>query len=254
MTNSPFDLTGKVALVTGATKGLGYGMAMQLAQAGADIIVVSRTPSDCEQVAEEIRAMGRKALAAPTDVSKLHLINELVDRSVQGMGKIDVLVSNAGTAVTKTAVDLTEEDWDWVVNLNLKGVFFLAQAVGKQMISQKGGKIINIGSILGLVGDVSVLPYCASKGGVVQLTKALALEWARYNIQVNCVCPGYVRTPMNDKEFSDPKILDRMLKKIPMHRLGQVDDIAGAVVYLASNSSNYITGTTLTVDGGWCVP
>jgi len=254
MASSMFDLSGKVSLVTGGTKGLGYGMVKALAEAGSDIVVVSRTAPDCERVAEEVRAMGRRALAAPTDISKLESIEGLVEKAVQEFGRIDVLVNNAGTAVTKSAIDITEEDWDWVQNLNLRGVFFLSQAVGKQMIKQNGGKIITVASIMGLVADVSIIPYVASKGGLIQMSKALALEWARYNINVNVVAPGYVITPMNEKEFSNPKIYERMLKKIPMRRLGTVEDIAGAVVYFASDASNYCTGSVLVVDGGWIVP
>lgn len=245
-----FDLTGKVSIVTGATKGLGYGMAKALAQAGSDIVVVSRTPAECEKVAAEIEGMGVRALAAPTDVSNLESINTLVDTAVEKMGKIDVLVNNAGTAVTKPALELTEADWDRVVDLNLKGVFFLAQAVGKQMQKQMSGKIINIASAYGLVVDVNVLPYISSKAGVIMMTKALAVEWARYNIQVNAVSPGYVITPMNEKVFSDPKVVERFSKRIPQRRLGEVEDIAGAVIYLASGAANYTTGANIVVDGG----
>ncbi|MDK2919934.1 MAG: hypothetical protein PWQ37_2667 [Candidatus Petromonas sp.] len=246
-----FDLSGKVAIVTGATKGLGYGMALGLAQAGADIVVVSRTPADCEKVASEIIAMGRDALALPTDVSKQESIQNLVDRTVEKFEKIDILVNNAGTAVTQKAEDLTEEDWDRVININLKGVFMLAQAVGREMIKQKRGKIINIASIFGFVGDKAVLPYLASKGGVLQLTRGLALEWAKHNIQVNAVAPGYVMTPMNEKELSEQKIYKYITSKIPMRRLGEISEIAGAVVYLASEAANYVTGSTIVVDGGW---
>ena len=246
-----FDLTGKVAIVTGATKGLGYGMAMGLAQAGADIVVVSRTAKDCEAVAQEIEAMGRRALAAPTDVSNSASIQELVQKTVEKFGKVDILVNNAGTAVTKKAEDLSEEDWDWVLDINLKGVFLLAQEVGKVMIQQKRGKIINISSIFGSVGDKAVLPYLASKGGVNQLTKGLALEWSKHNIQVNAVAPGYVLTPINEKELTQEKVYNYITGKIPMRRLGEAHEIAGAVIYLASEASNYVTGATIAVDGGW---
>ncbi|MFZ7104565.1 MAG: SDR family NAD(P)-dependent oxidoreductase [Peptococcaceae bacterium] len=246
-----FDLSNKVAIVTGATKGLGYGMALGLAQAGADVVVVSRTPADCRKVAAEIADLGRDPLALPTDVSKPESIENLVNSTLEKYGKIDILVNNAGTAVTQKAEDLTEEDWDRVVDTNLKGVFLLAQAVGKEMIKQNRGKIINIASIFGLVGDKSVLPYLASKGGVLQLTRGLALEWARYNIQVNAVAPGYVMTPMNEKELRDEKVYNYITKKIPMRRLGEIGDIAGAVIYLASDAANYVTGSTIAVDGGW---
>ncbi len=251
MSKNPFDLTGKVAIVTGSTKGLGHGMAVALANAGANIVIVSRTPAECDQVAKEIAALGVQTLSAPTDVSKPEGIQGLVDKAIAKFGKIDILVNNAGTAVTKPAETLTIEDWDRVVNVNLKGVFLMAQAVGREMIKQKSGKIINIASMFGLVGDKNVLPYLASKGGVIQLTRGLALEWTKYNIQVNSVAPGYVKTPINEKEFSDEKVYNYIIGKTPMRRLGAVEDIAGAVVYLASNASNYVTGSTITVDGGW---
>jgi len=251
MSKNPFDLTGKVAIVTGSTKGLGHGMAVALANAGANIVVVSRTPAECEQVAKEIAELGVETLSAPTDVSKPENIQGLVDKVIAKFGKIDILVNNAGTAVTKPAEQLTIEDWDRVVDVNLKGVFLMAQAVGREMIKQKSGKIINIASMFGLVGDKNVLPYLASKGGVVQLTRGLALEWTKYNIQVNAVAPGYVKTPINAKEFADEKVYNYIIGKTPMRRLGTVEDIAGAVVYLASSASNYVTGSTVTVDGGW---
>ncbi|MFZ5946110.1 MAG: SDR family NAD(P)-dependent oxidoreductase [Bacillota bacterium] len=246
-----FDLSNKVAIVTGATKGLGYGIALGLGQAGANIVVVSRTRADCEKVSNEIKGLGRDALAMPTDISKPENIENLIKGTLEKFGKIDILVNNAGTAVTKKAEDLTEEDWDCVVDTNLKGVFLLTKAAGKTMIEQKRGKIINIASIFGLVGDKSILPYLASKGGVIQLTKGLALEWARHNIQVNAVAPGYVLTPMNEKVLSDEKVYDYITKKIPMGRLGRIEDIAGAVVFLASDAANYVTGSTIAVDGGW---
>jgi len=248
---SIFDLTGRVAIVTGATKGLGHGMAIALAQAGADIVVVSRTPADCEKVAAEIAALGRRALAAPTDVSSSEGIQKLVDLTVNTFGKIDILVNNAGTAVTAPAETLSAEDWDRVVDTNLKGVFLLAKAVGRVMIQQKSGKIINIASMFGLVGDKNVLPYLASKGGVIQLTKGLALEWAKHNIQVNAVAPGYVLTPINEKEMSQEKIYNYITGKTPMRRLGQASEIAGPVVFLASEAASFVTGSTLVVDGGW---
>ena len=246
-----FDLNGKVALVTGANKGLGYSIAMELAKAGADIVVVSRNGDDCNRVAAEIEAMGRKALACPCDVSKVEMINNLVNNSVEKFGKIDILINNAGIAVTKPTEELTEEDWDKVINTNLKGVFLLAQAVGKQMISRNAGKIINIASIFGLVGDKNVLPYLCSKGGVVQLTRGLALEWAKYNIQVNAIAPGYVVTPINVKELNEEKLQKYLLGNTPMRRFGTPEEIASAAVYLASDESSYATGSILSVDGGW---
>lgn len=247
-----FDLTGKTALVTGATKGLGYGMAHGLAKAGADLVIVSRTPADCERVAGEIKSTGRDAIARPTDVTDQAAVQKLVESSVEHYGKIDILVNNAGTAITKRAEDLTLEDWDRVIGVDLRASFIVAQAVGRQMIQQNHGKIINIASIFGLIGDKMVLPYLAAKGGVLQMTKGLALEWAKYNINVNAVAPGYVITPMNEKDIlGNEKIYKNITGKTPMRRLGNIEDIAGIVVFLASEASNYATGGVFSVDGGW---
>lgn len=251
MGTSLWDLSGKVAIVTGATRGLGRAMADALAGAGANIVVTSRSPADCEKVAAEIERLGVRALPVPGDVSKKENIERLVGRTLEEFGTIDILVNNAGTAVTKSALDITEEDWDQVLNVNLKAVFFLAQAVGREMVKRGKGKIINIASMLGLVGDVAVLPYCVSKGGVLQMTRALALEWARYGVTVNAVAPGYVITSMNEAAFQNPKVMEHVLRKTPLRRLGQAEEVAGAVVYLASDAANYTTGSVLVVDGGW---
>ncbi len=245
------DLTGKTAIVTGATKGLGLAAAKNLALAGANIVVVSRTAADCEKVAKEIKETGKEAAAVPLDISKEDSIIRLVNQTVATFGSIDILVNNAGTAVTKKAEDLSAQEWDTVVDTNLKGVFLLSREAGKVMIKQNKGKIINIASIFGVVGDKRVLPYLASKGGVIQLTRGLALEWARYNIQVNAVAPGYVMTSMNEKELQDEKIYEYVTGKIPLRRLGKADEVAAAIVFLASEAANYITGTVLPVDGGW---
>lgn len=251
MTPSRFNLAGKTALVTGSTKGIGRGVALDLAEAGANIVIVSRNQADCDDFAEVIRAKGVKALPFAADVTNSEAVGQLIEKTLETFSRIDILINNAGTAITKAAVDITEKDWDTILNLNLKSVFFVAQAVGKVMIEQKRGKIINIASILGIIGERQVLPYCASKGGVIQMTKALALEWARYDIQVNALCPGYVLTPINEKDMSNVKVLGHILKKIPMRRLGRVNDMAGAAVFLASEESDYMTGQTLVIDGGW---
>ncbi len=246
-----FDLSGKVAIVTGATKGLGYGMALGLAEAGANVVVVSRHQDECEKVAEEIKEMGVDAFPMSCDVTRKESIDDLICAVVEKYGKIDVLVNNAGVAVTVPAENITEEEWDKVVNTNLRGVFFMAQAVGRQMIKQQGGSIINIASMFGLVGDKSILPYLASKGGVIQITKGLALEWAKYNIRVNSVAPGYVKTAINEKELETEAIKKKLISKTPMRRYGTKEEIASAVVYLASDEASYVTGAVLSVDGGW---
>jgi NAD(P)-dependent dehydrogenase (short-subunit alcohol dehydrogenase family) len=246
------DVKDKVALVTGSTKGIGYGIALALAEKGADLIITSRHQEDCEKVAETIRGMGRRALAKACDVTSVASIKALVEAAIKEYGRIDVLVNNAGTAITKRAEDLEEADWERVINVDLKGVFLCSIEVGKQMIAQKKGKIINVASILGLVGERMVLPYCVAKGGVIQMTRALALEWARYNIQVNALCPGYVLTPMNEADIKgNEKIYNNIIKKTPLRRLGEIEDMVGAVIYLASEASNYMTGQIMVVDGGW---
>ncbi len=246
-----FNLHGRVALVTGSTKGVGYGIALGLAQAGADLIIVSRNQADCDRVAGEIRDTGRRSIGFATDVTKNEQVQKLVERAKAEFGRVDILVNNAGTAITKKAEDLTEADFDRVVGLDQRAVFFVAQAVGRQMIRQGGGRIISVASILGMVGERQVLPYCMAKGGVIQMTRALALEWARYNINVNALCPGYVVTPMNESDLNDEKIYNHLLKSIPMRRLGKIEDMAGAAVFMASGASSYMTGQCLVIDGGW---
>lgn len=245
-------LQGKTAVVTGATKGIGRGFAGALAAEGANIVVASRTRVDCESTARELEKQhGVRALACPTDVTDLAAITALMESARAHFGAVDILVNNAGSAITKRAEEITEADWDRVLDLDLKGVFFCAQAAGRVMMEQKSGKIINIASIMGLVGDKQILPYCVAKGGVMQMTRALALEWARHNIQVNAICPGYVVTEMNRADLETEKVADHILKKIAMRRYGQVDDMAAACVYLASQDSDYMTGASMVIDGGW---
>jgi NAD(P)-dependent dehydrogenase (short-subunit alcohol dehydrogenase family) len=246
-----FDLSGRSAIVTGATKGLGLAMARALAEAGADVAIVSRHQDECDQVAGEIRSLGVNAFGCACDVSKREMIDALVERTTENFGKIDILVNNAGTAVTVPAKDLTEADWDKVLNINLKGVFFMAQAVGREMIKQNYGRIVNVASMFGLVGDKNVIPYLVSKGGVVQMTRGLALEWARYNVMVNAVAPGYVITSINSKELNDEKVRQYIHGKTPLRRYGQPEEIASAVLYLASDEASFVTGSIYSVDGGW---
>jgi len=246
-----FNLSGKVAIVTGSTRGIGRGLAEGLAKSGANIVVVSRNGTECEQAAAELAVFGVKTLAVPADLTRIGDIQNIVAKSLEVFPAIDILVNNAGNALTRRAEDVTEDEWDHVVNLDLKGVFFCCQAVGREMIKQKRGKIINVSSILGLVGEKLVAPYCAAKGGVIQVTRALALEWARYNIQVNALCPGYVETSINAEELKNEKVRQYIVGKTAAKRLGNVEDMQGAVVYLASEGSNYMTGQTMTVDGGW---
>ena len=247
-----FDLHGKKAIVTGSTKGIGKAIANALAAAGADVVIVSRHQSDCEKIAGEIaERYGVQTLACSADITKKDNIDRLISESLAAFGRIDILVNNAGSAVTKNAEDLTEEDFDRVLDLDLRAVFFCSQAAGREMIRQKGGVIINIASALGLVADKRVLPYCVAKGGVLQMTRALALEWARYNIRVNAICPGYVITEINEKELSDEKIAQTLLKRFAIRRFANADEVAGAAVYLASDEASYMTGQPMVIDGGW---
>lgn len=245
------DLSGKAAIVTGGSKGIGFGMAWALAHAGADIVVVSRNLAEGEEAAKEIQAMGRKSIAISCDVTVPEAVDEMVTKAVATFGKVDILLNNAGMNIRKPVVDLSAEEWDRVLSTNLKGIFLVAQRVGKEMIKQKSGKVINIASILGVIGLPWLAPYAASKGGIVQLTKVLALEWAQFNINVNAIAPAYIRTPMTEGWLTDQVRLQAILSSTPMGRLGSIEDLAGPVVFLASDWSSYITGHTLMVDGGW---
>ncbi|AMA73151.1 2-deoxy-D-gluconate 3-dehydrogenase [Aneurinibacillus sp. XH2] len=245
-----FDLTGRVAIVTGGSKGLGAGMALALAQHGANVVVVSRKAEEGELVAEKIRGMGRKSLALAVDVQDIAGLHRMAEMVKKEFGRIDILINNAGIGLTKFALEVTEEAWDKVVDTNLKGVFFCSQAVAKVMKQQNGGKIINMASVAGAAGAIAIAPYCASKAGVINLTRALAKEWARYNIQVNAIGPGYIETDMNREELANPSFYNKILSSVTIKRLGEVNDLSGVVVLLASDASNYITGQTIYIDGG----
>jgi 2-deoxy-D-gluconate 3-dehydrogenase len=242
---------GKVALVTGGSKGIGFAMAEGLARFGADLAIVSRNLAEGEQAAEKLRARGRRAIALRGDVTKPAEVERFVQDTVRAFGRIDVLLNNAGTNIRKPALEVTEQDWDQVIDTNLKGVFLTAQAVGRVMVEQRAGKIINISSIFGSVGFSWLAAYCASKGGINQLTRALALEWAPHNVCVNAIGPAYIKTPMTSGWLQDIERYQAILASTPLRRVGEGDDLVGAVVFLASDWSNYITGTILGVDGGW---
>ena len=246
-----FDLSGKVAIVTGAGRGMGYHIALALAKYGADLVVCSRTVPELKKVGDEIEKLGRRVLIQQMDVQKISQINAMVKESVEAFKHIDILVNNAGTNVPQWAVDVTEEAWDNIIDINLKGLFFCAQAVGKVMIQQKRGKIINISSQSGSVGLLRRTAYCASKGGVNLLTKVLAIEWAPYNVNVNAVAPTFIETPMTKPMFQDKDFSDYVLGNIPLGRVGKPEDVVGAIIYLASDSSDLVTGHILLIDGGW---
>ena len=245
------DVKGKVAIVLGASRNIGRTLAVGLAHAGADVIAASRSISDLESVAAEIRAMGRKALVQPVDVTKAKDIQRMVDASMATFGRIDILVNNAGININKSALDMTEEDWDLVLDTNLKSYFLASQAVGRHMVQQRKGKIINISSTFGLVGFEKRAAYASSKGGVGQLTKVLAIEWGPYNVNVNAIAPTATRTTINEELFANEAWQKFMLDRLPVKRFCQPVDLVGAVVFLASDASDMVTGITLPVDGGW---
>lgn len=246
-----FDLTGKVAMVTGAGRGIGYHITLALAKYGADLVVCSRTVSELEKVGKEIEKLGRRVLIKRIDVRRISEIHSLVEEAVRAFDHIDILVNNAGINIPEWAVDVTEEAWDNIMDINLKGLFFVAQAVGKVMIQQKKGKIINVSSQAGSVGLLRRAAYCTSKGGVNLLTKVLAIEWAPHNIKVNAIAPTFIETPMTQPMFQDKSFRDYVLGNISLGRLGKPEDVVGAVIYLASEASDLVTGHVLLIDGGW---
>lgn len=246
-----FELKDKVMLVTGSGKGIGRGIAIAAAQMGAKVLLNSRTPSDLEEVASEIRANGGEAQPVVFDVSNMDEIASGAQAAIEVWGRIDVLVNNAGTNRPKPALELSEEDWDAIYDLNLKGLFFLTQTLVKPMIARKNGKIINISSTMGLVGGPLRTAYSGSKGGVVLLTKGLAVEWAPHNVTVNAVAPAFTRTPLADVLLQRKEFYEDVVRRIPMGRVGEVDEVVGAVLFLASEAANWVTGQTIAVDGGW---
>jgi len=250
MNKQYYDFTDQVVIVTGSTKGLGYGMAKLFAQNGANIVINSRHYDDCEKVANELRKTGSKVLAFSADVSKLAEVKDMVDKTIDTFGKVDILVNNAGVGSDKKALDVTEEEWDELVDIDLKGVFFTSQQVGKVMAKQKRGNIINIASLGGIISSSKLVPYMSAKAGVIHMTKGLAVEWAKYNIRVNAVAPGYVPTPLNESILKDERNYKILTGLTPMRRLGEVEEIANVVTFLASDYSKYITGETIIADGG----
>ncbi|MEH0885597.1 2-dehydro-3-deoxy-D-gluconate 5-dehydrogenase KduD [Enterobacter sp. UNJFSC 003] len=245
-----FTLSGKVAIVTGCDTGLGQGMAIALAQAGCDIVAVNRKIP--EETAARVTALGRRFMAIRADLSQHESLHGIVDSVVAEMGRIDILVNNAGTIRRQDALAFSEKDWDDVINLNLKSVFFLSQAVAKQFLAQgQGGKIINIASMLSFQGGIRVPSYTASKSGVLGITRLLANEWATHGINVNAIAPGYMATNNTQQLRNDEQRSQEILDRIPAGRWGTPEDLQGPVVFLASAASDYVNGYTLAVDGGW---
>ena len=250
MTQNQFDLTGKVAIVTGASRGLGQTFARALARAGADLVITSRGPDKLKPFQKQIQALGRKALPLMLDVKDYESIQSMVQAALAHYGKLDILVNNAGCNVRKPALEVTWDDWNLVLDTNLRGTSFVAQAVAQLMIEQKYGRIINIGSVTSVAGYAGLGPYGASRGGVKQLTMSLADDWGIHGVTVNCLAPGWFKTSQNAVMYEDQEWVNYLCDRIPLKRPGQPGDLEGAVVFLASDASAYITGQTLLVDGG----
>lgn len=244
-----FSLKGKVALFTGGSRGLGKAMAIGLAKAGADVAVVGRKAD--QDVIDQIEAQGVRGKFYEYDLSNIDGIAALVSEVKKDFGHIDILVNNAGVQSRHKAVEFPKADWDFVLNVNMSAVFFLCQEVGRLMLAQGKGKIINIASLLSFQGGLTVPAYAASKGAVAQFTKSLSNEWASQGINVNCIAPGYMATEMNTALIADATRSRQIMERIPAGRWGKPEDMVGAAVYLASDASDYVNGSTITVDGGW---
>jgi gluconate 5-dehydrogenase len=250
MSANTFDLTGKVAVITGTSRGLGQYLGRALARAGADLVITSRDPATLKTFQLEVESLGRKALPLALDVRQHESIQHLAEAAVGHYGKVDILVNNAGCNVRKPAVDVTWDDWNLILDTNLRGTFFVSQAFARHMISRKYGRIINIGSVTCVAGYAGLGPYGASRGGVKQLTMSLADDWGAHGITVNCLAPGWFKTAQNAVMYQDKEWVDYLCDRIPLKRPGQPQDLDGAVVFLASDASEYVTGQTLLVDGG----
>lgn len=246
-----FDLTGKSIMVTGAGTGIGKAIARGLAQAGADVILIGRRLAPLKEAEKEVLDQGVKALVLPGDISDLGFQGQAVSQTLKTFGQIDVLINNAAVLFKGPIEETTEEVWDQTIDINLKGNFFLALAVGKDMIKRKKGKIINILSNCSFVAEHGIGAYCISKGGLLMVTRCLATEWGPYGIQVNGIGPAFVRTPMNDPVLADPHFVEWSTNRIPLHRMGQPDELAGAAIYMASDAASFVNGAVLMVDGGF---
>ena len=249
-----FDLSGKVAIVTGGSQGIGFAIAEGLAHSGATVVIANRRADAGEAAALSLKTEKLDAIAIPVDISKLSSIDNLVKKTLDKFGKIDILVNNAGIVQRKPALDFTEAEYDRIMDTNLKGTFFCCLAVGREMVKRKTGKIINVSSTVSYVAQADRSVYAASKAGISHLTRALALEWAPYHVNVNAIGPGATHTDINRQYFKDhPEVLQAFINDIPMGRAGKVDDCIGAAVFLASPASDFITGQTILIDGGMTI-
>jgi NAD(P)-dependent dehydrogenase (short-subunit alcohol dehydrogenase family) len=247
-----FKLNGRVALVTGGNRGLGFVMAQALAEAGADVVVTSRQQEKAEQSASILaETTGRRALGLPVDVTSTPQVEHMMQTVVNTFGRLDILVNNAGINIRKPAEDFDDESWRLIQETNLTAPFICARTAARYMKEQRYGRIINLASMMGMVGLAERSAYCASKGGVIQLTKVLALEWAKYNIMVNALCPGPFATELNTVVMNNPEANQFFLDHIPLKRWGQPDELKGVIIFLASDAASFMTGSALTFDGGW---
>jgi NAD(P)-dependent dehydrogenase (short-subunit alcohol dehydrogenase family) len=247
----PFDLTGRVALVTGAGRGIGRSIALGLAHAGADIAAAARSEDEIRALAGEVTGLGRTGTAHRVDVRDARDVTRMVDGVLAEHGRVDILINNAGAKVPQDVLDVTEEAWDLVLGTNLKGAFFVAQAVGRHMVERGAGKIVNVASTYAVVGAAGRATYAASKGGLLQLTRVMAIEWAARGVNVNAIGPTSIFTPMNEGLFADPAWREGALARIPAGRFAEPDDVVGAVVFLSSRASDMVHGHLLLIDGGW---
>ena len=247
-----FTLKEKIAIVTGAAQGIGREIAIGFSRYGADIVAVDLNEEKLQEVKQEIESQGRRCLALKVDLGSVDQINKMAETAVQEMGRIDILANIAGVNVHKPAEETTEQDWDFVQDINLKGLFFCCQAVGKIMLKQGKGRIINMSSSFGMVGFAGRTAYASSKAAVSNLTKTLAIEWSAKGINVNAVAPGPVWTPARDQLFSNPEFYNNLMTKLPIKRTAKPADIVGPFIFLASEASSFVTGETILVDGGWC--
>ena len=245
-----FDLSGRVAIVTGTSRGLGQYFARALARAGADLVLTSRDRKTLAPFAAEIAALGRRSISLDLDVRDYDSIQKMMSSAYGFFGRVDILVNNAGCNVRKPALEIAWDDWNLVVDTNLRGTFFVAQAAARYMIEQGYGRIINLGSVTSVAGYAGLGPYGASRGGIRQLTMSLADDWGKYGVTVNCLAPGWFRTAQNRVMYEDTEWVEYLTERIPLKRPGQPDDLDGAIVFLASEASRYVTGQTLLVDGG----